>query len=328
MTSNVEDNENSIKTVGDYDFSCFQPTRILNNNTRGKTVAVVGKFTNISSTEQAVVILEKTAFTEPQLLGDDETVFQLVSALSKEFVNDIYGNFIAQLAPKVNTVKATVIFPATDKHIQKYSNQNLYIVQETFQLFKDITEPYLDQGQFSLEWVWNILDHKQETERIVHEDPDDLDGFVLLPDLKWDGKTKETLYLIAIIRRKGIRSLRDLTSDHLPLLRNIRDASVAVIEEKYGIQRSQLRIYVHYQPSFYHFHVHFTYLKHDAPGIYCERSHLLDSVISNIELVADYYQKATLSFTVRESDKLFEKYNEIITGDKDSSQPSKKIRLE
>jgi hypothetical protein len=39
------------------------------------------------------------------------------------------------------------------------------------------------------------------------------------------------------------------------------------IEEKYGIPCSQLWIYIHYQPSFYHLHVHFTYLKYDAPGI-------------------------------------------------------------
>lgn len=77
------------------------------------------------------------------------------------------------------------------------------------------------------------------------------------------------------------------------------------IEEKYGIAKSQLRIYLHYQPSFYHLHVHFTYLKHEAPGILAERAHLLSNVISNIELVADYYKKVTIPFVVRETDKLF-----------------------
>lgn len=158
------------------------------------------------------------------------------------------------------------------------------------------------------------MEHKQEEERIVFEDPDNTDGFILLPDLKWDGKTKETLYLIAISRRRDIRTLRDLTGDHLDFLKNIRDKSVETIHQKYDISRSQLRIYVHYQPSFYHFHVHFTYLKHAAPGINCERSHLLDTVISNIELLSDYYKKATLSFTVRETDLLYKKYEDIING--------------
>lgn len=175
------------------------------------------------------------------------------------------------------------------------------------------------------------MDHKQEEERIVCEDPDDTNGFILLPDLKWDGKTKETLYLIAIARRRDIRTLRDLTWCHLAFLKNIRDKSIETIVKKYDISRSQLRIYVHYQPSFYHFHVHFTFLKHAAPGINCERSHLLDTIISNIELMPDYYKKATLSFTLRETDILYEKYEDIINGSSTLSKncnPNKKIRVE
>ena len=41
--------------------------------------------------------------------------------------------------------------------------------------------------------------------------------------MKWDGKQVEDLYLVAIIHKKGIKSLRDLTPESLPLLRNIRD---------------------------------------------------------------------------------------------------------
>lgn len=301
-------------------------------------MTVLGRFEGLPKDDQAILILEKGAFTEDQVLDSaDEKSFLNDATLNKEFINDIYANFTLLAKPEVNRVKTTLIYPATEKHIQKYSIQNVFIVQETSELFKEITEPYLSAGQFSLEWVYNIIDHKKEADRIVYEDSNDDTGFILLPDLKWDGKTKETLYLIAISRRRDLRSLRDLTADHLPLLKNIRDNGVAAIEEKYGIKRSQLRIYVHYQPSFYHFHVHFTYLKHDAPGIYCERSHLLDSIISNIELLADYYQKSTLSFTVRESDALYTKYapllnqncDEIITPEiiDESPEPkAKKIR--
>lgn len=69
--------------------------------------------------------------------------------------------------------------------------------------------------------MYNILDHKSETERIVFEDSDPNIGFILLPDLKWDGKTLETLYLVGIVHCKGLKSLRDLNDSHLPLLRNI-----------------------------------------------------------------------------------------------------------
>lgn len=160
----------------------------------------------------------------------------------------------------------------------------------------------------NLQWVYNILDHKKEVERIIFEDPCKELGFILLPDLKWDGKTLETFYAIAIIHKHHLKSLRSLGAEHLPLLRNIRDKGAAAIKAKYNLDRSQLRIYLHYQPSFYHLHVHFTYLKHDAPGIFCERSHLLDTVINNIELIGDYYQKAILSFVLKESDPYCSKY--------------------
>ena len=71
------------------------------------------------------------------------------------------------------------------------------------------------------QWVYNILEHRSETERIVCEDADPETGFVMVPDLKWDGESLESLYLQALVHRRGLRSIRDLTADHLPLLRNI-----------------------------------------------------------------------------------------------------------
>ena len=55
----------------------------------------------------------------------------------------------------------------------------------------------------------------------MFEDPDPVTGFVLLPDLKWDRKQLENLYLVAICHAHGIKSLRDLTKSNLPLLKNI-----------------------------------------------------------------------------------------------------------
>jgi m7GpppX diphosphatase len=71
-----------------------------------------------------------------------------------------------------------------------------------------------------LKWVYNILDHTAEAERIVFEDPDPKTGFTLVPDFKWKGDV-ENLYLLAIVRNRDIKSLRDLKSEHIPLLENI-----------------------------------------------------------------------------------------------------------
>ena len=96
----------------------------------------------------------------------------------------------------------------------------------------------------------------------------------------------------------------------MELLRNIQRKGQAAILEKYGVPETQLRTYFHYQPTFYHLHVHFTFLKHEAPGIFCEKSHLLQTVINNLELLPEYYARATLPFVVRESDPMYEEFRE------------------
>ena len=80
------------------------------------------------------------------------------------------------------------------------------------------------------------------------------------------------------------------------------------IKEKYGISESKLRIYVHYQPSYYHFHVHFTHLQFLAPGSNVERAHLLRDVIENLELYPNYYSQKTLSFVIQEGSALITEY--------------------
>lgn len=152
------------------------------------------------------------------------------------------------------------------------------------------------------------MEHKQEAERIIFEDSDPETGFILLPDLKWDGRNVENLYVLAIPHKHDIKSLRDLNASHLPLLRNIRKRATEAISNKYGMIETQLRMYFHYQPSFYHLHIHINPIRNDAPGIWCEKSHMLDTVINNLELLGDYYQKATLPFVLYDGNKLLELY--------------------
>lgn len=71
------------------------------------------------------------------------------------------------------------------------------------------------------QWVYNILEGREEQDRIILRDPDPETGFVLLPDFKWDQKDLQNLYLLAICNQRNICSLRDLRSHHLPLLRNM-----------------------------------------------------------------------------------------------------------
>ncbi|EDV43778.1 uncharacterized protein Dana_GF18649 [Drosophila ananassae] len=304
-----------------YDLSKFRLKRILSNNSVRKSISLLGSFPDLSETDDAIVVFEKNAYRESDVATQpaaDESpkkpsYFSSDLKVATEFVNNIYGSFQVVPSRDLCGVKSTVIYPATDKHIEKYSICQKYLIRETPELYEKITLPYLTESQFSLEWVYNILEHKQEKERIVFEDDDAETGFILLPDLKWDGRNVENLYLLGIIRKHDIKSLRDLNGSHLNLLRNLRQSSKKAIRERYGVNPNQLRMYFHYQPSFYHLHVHINPVRNDAPGIWCEKSHMLDTVINNLELLPDYYQRATLPFVLYEGNKLLDLYEKELS---------------
>ena len=65
--------------------------------------------------------------------------------------------------------------------------------------------------------------------------------------------------------------------------------------ERYGLPEDQVRAYLHYKPSYYHLHVHFTHLKYEAPKTLIGQAHFLEEVIDNIEHIDPlYYQKRQL----------------------------------
>lgn len=290
----------------------FEVVRVLNHLRERHCIFLLAKEKN-SGKENAIIKLEKTAFKEeiPEL----NRVCSPEVSTSTEFQNDIYSNhmttplsqsFIKDFA----SIKASLIHPATEKHIVKYLTQELFFVQETAEDYEKITLPHLASTQFSYQWISNILEHKKEVDRIIFEDEDPVNGFVLLPDMKWDGLQMTDLYCSAIIHRRGVKSIRDLRSEHLPLLRNILEKSTEAIKKKYNVDRSQLVMYFHYQPSYYHLHVHLTHVSFEAPGRDTSGAHVLETVIDNIERDGDYYAKCSLMFKLKENDVLCKKYRD------------------
>ena len=70
--------------------------------------------------EDAIVILEKTPFQVEQvaqlLIGCPE--------LQLQFSNDIYSTYHLFPPWQLSDVKATVVYPATEEHLQKYLRQD------------------------------------------------------------------------------------------------------------------------------------------------------------------------------------------------------------
>ncbi|CAI4222760.1 unnamed protein product [Auanema sp. JU1783] len=256
---------------------------------------------------QAVLIMDKTAFSETQ--GDITRLVHNLE-LTDNSKNDIFANYSGTVPTDLNILRTQLIHPATPTLIAKYRVEEKYIIEETPDDHEKITKVYIEKFQNSLQWVYNILEKKAEVDKMVFEDPDPQNGFVLSQDIKWDGKRIENLYLLAIVNRHGIKTIRDLTGDDVPMLKGIKEKCLEVINQKFGLRKDQVKAYFHYQPSFYHLHVHFINLKYDAPASTTLSAILLDDVINNLTIVPDFYQKATLSFTRKKSDKLLNLFRE------------------
>lgn len=83
----------------------------------------------------------------------------------------------------------------------------MFLVRESGQDYLNITKPYIQSiPEESTLWVRNIIEHKQEVERIIYEDLDYDKGFMLLPDFKWDGKRIEFLYCLGMTLQLPITS--------------------------------------------------------------------------------------------------------------------------
>lgn len=198
-----------------------------------------------------------------------------------------------------------VIHPATQKDIDKYVDCNYYFVKETPELYFSVTLPFIEQQASQpghLAWLYNCLDKKAETDRIVYEEAlGSENGFLISKDMKLKNEgQKIDLYLNALVSRRDIRSIRDLRTEHLPLLEAINTRGRRAVATAYEVDERELRLFIHYQPQFYHLHVHFTHVKNPTASALSDRAHQLENVISNIQLLGDYYARATLSFCLSE----------------------------
>ena len=92
------------------------------------------------------------------------------------------------------------------------------------------------------------------------------------------------------------------------MLRRMLEKGREVIEDVYGVKPAACRVFVHYPPQFYHFHVHYQALSALEMGCQTERAHLLEDVIDNIERDSDFYAKASITVKMGERDKLYALY--------------------
>ena len=209
----------------------------------------------------------------------------------------------------VGAFDVELISPATPHQISRaMPSLGHVLIRETPELYREVVEPYVrsvvDNG--SLSWINNVVEGRKERERLLV----DHDDFVIIVDTKWRSHppplttpreewrghpSTADLYCLGITKTRDLKCIRDLRRMHAPMLAAMERSGLDAIRDVYGVPEDQIRVYAHYQPQFYHFHVHFTRLENEV-GCCVERGHLVCDVVQNLMMDDAYYAGRTITY--------------------------------
>ena len=295
----------------------FKFEKLLNQDQGGKRLILQG----LIGGKPALLIAERGAFgTEDYYLSSFSRLLAHVNNLGE---NDIYRWYLANSLPDnaldqptPPDIKINLIYPCTDKHIKKYSFQQLRSVTETPEVYRKHVRPYMSKcrEEGRLNWVFNIIEGRSEQDNVLYrsQEADHRDDYLLLPDLNWDRKTIGNLHLLAIVERRDIWSIRDLKKKDISWLRNLRLTLAASVAKLYeGVEDDMLKFYIHYQPTYYHFHIHVVHVNLDPVATQAVGKALsLENVISQLETTAGGehagMEDVELTYTLGEASELWE----------------------
>ncbi len=163
-------------------------------------------------------------------------------------------------------------------------------------LAKETYDAYLIKAEemkgYHCRWIYDLIDgnvnQSNNQNKIYYSD----DEFIVISPSDWvENKTDvKGIHLLAFPKDRNIRSLRDLTADHIPLLNRINDKVKTIIKDEYGINSDMIMVYLHYHPDVWLLHIHFVPLNDIIYNHSFEYSHSLDGIINNLILMPDYYK--------------------------------------
>lgn len=280
----------------------FKYVRTLEEDPLTKKVVLLGQI----NARDAILTLEKSGF------GDVSKPEDYLVQVNEIASNDVYhwGKTVVKQDLAVNPgCKYNLIYPATETHIQKYERAMFYMIKETAEAYEQVVKPYIETMKGDrLQWVKNILFHGAEADRVLFKN----DDYIILPDMKWDGRDVNTLYCCCIVYDDTLSSIRDLNEGHIPFLKRIQDSILIELPRifaKSGLRKDNLRLFFHYQPSYYHLHIHVVNSNFFglANSMLVGKAVLLDDVIDNLKFLgARGYKQKVINYQLKETHALWQ----------------------
>ena len=257
----------------------FTVQKVLRHDTWNRQTALLGTFSadssesSITNSVKSIVILKQDPFDASSIVPSDsievvhQTLLEILSApdsleIYKE--NDVFSyhkmssNLDKTNIGNLTNISCEIIDPCSWPDIQKYMNKQKVTLIETPAMYEQLTLPYIASiPKKRTQWVFDILEGRAEQDCILCAADGVETGYVVVKSPHWkDGEHKNAFYL-GLVRNSALKSIRDLRSCHLPLLRALLYDGLRSIESQHGLSSANVVVYFHYQPSFFHLHVHF-----------------------------------------------------------------------
>ena len=215
-----------------------------------------------------------------KFIPSNVTSFDKIIKNNKTMENDVYEKYEATAEISGELIICN--------DITKMKRTEKKIIRESYEEYlKSIKKRDINKDK----WIYNIIYGLSEQEKIIYRD----DSCVIIPTYMWDSLNIDKLHILCLPTDISLRTIRSLTAEHIPLLEHMKNVTLEVIKNKYGIDECYLKMFFHYEPSTYHLHIHFVNIAHYDARSSVEYSHELNNVIFNLTIYSQYYKVAILN---------------------------------
>lgn len=194
----------------------------------------------------------------------------------------IYSNSMI-IPSNISSYKSCIITPINQNIINREIDKPKIFIRENTELYNKVTKKYIDSIPLNdTKWVIDLIDKKITSEKVYYREETKNIKFLIAKSPDYDENNILTLKLLVIPYNKEIRCIRDIRIEHLEMLKIIKKRVKELCKTEFHCDYNQLRFYIHYFPSFWHFHIHIS-IYNVEEGYTIDRAHLLDDIIEGLE---------------------------------------------
>lgn len=203
-----------------------------------------------------------------------------------EVIEDINLDKLKNNLNNLNELDSFELSNHIASNLFKKDKKLLYvIVKETSKDYKKKIKPYIESiYEENTHWIHEIIKGNREKENILYQNK----NYIILKELSMVSPNR--FYILGFPIKK-ITCLRDIKVNDIIYLDEIVTKMKILAKSISNINEENLYIFFHYHPSFYHLHLHCTFIENQTMSNKFLRYYLYDKVRTNILEDNNYYKK-------------------------------------